>query len=405
MQIATSSSNSLFEIYRLMFFGTAGTLLYAWIFYPLVLRVLPSRRPRSRVDSEDVSSAEPYPFISLVIAAYNEEDAIQAKITNFLESSYPGPSELLIVSDGSTDRTVEIASRFISERVRLVAESTNRGKGASLARVLPSAQGEIVVFSDATSIFSRDALRHLIRPFADPDVGLVTGSVKVQGNKVAGLYRRYEDLVERLEARGGSISTAHGCIYAIRRSLLQDHDEKLTNDFVQPILVNLQGSRVAVASEAECYEPFSPDRTVQFERQVRMVALASLVYFRFLPALLLTKQWRLLFVLTSHKLLRWLTVPMLFLLVFATSLLAGTSALFMMAFGGEALLAALVLVGAVLTRAGISSLPGLFWEFVELNFAASLGVVKAIAGQVPFRWSTTTRPLPRTDAARARVNR
>jgi len=231
MQIATSSSTWLIEICRLMFLGTAGTLLYTWVFYPLVLAILPSRRPRSCVDSEDASSAEPYPFVSLVIAAYNEEDAIQAKITNFLESSYPGRSELLIVSDGSTDRTVEIASRFIGERVRLVAESTNRGKGASLARVLPLAQGEIVVFSDATSIFSHDALNHLIRPFADPDVGLVTGSVKVQGNKVAGLYRRYEDLVERLEAPGGAISTAHGCIYAIRHSLLHDHDEKLTNDF------------------------------------------------------------------------------------------------------------------------------------------------------------------------------
>ena len=124
-----------------MFFGTAGTLLYAWILYPLVLAVLPSRLPRPRVISEDASSTESYPFISLVIAAYNEEDAIQAKIMNFLENSYPGRSELLIVSDGSTDRTVEIGSRFIGERVRLVAESTNRGKGAALARVLPMAQG------------------------------------------------------------------------------------------------------------------------------------------------------------------------------------------------------------------------------------------------------------------------
>jgi cellulose synthase/poly-beta-1,6-N-acetylglucosamine synthase-like glycosyltransferase len=405
MQIATSTSPWLIEVCRIIFFGAAGTLLYAWIFYPVVLAILPSRRSWSRVVSEDGPPPEPYPFLSLVIAAYNEEDAIEAKIRNFLESSYPGRSELLIVSDGSTDRTVEIASRYISERVRLFAESINRGKGASLARALPLARGEIVVFSDATSIFSVDALNHLILPFADPAVGLVTGSVKVVGNEVAGLYRRYEDLVEKLEAHGGSISTAHGCIYAIRRSLLHDHDQKLTNDFVQPILVNLQGARVAVASQAACYEPFSPDRTVQFERQVRMVALASLVYFRFLPALLLGKQWRLLFVLTSHKFLRWLTVPMLLAVVLATTVLAGTSPLFSVALGAEILLAATALVGAILTRAGIRSLAGLFWEFIELNFAACVGVARSIAGQVPFRWSTTTRPLPSTDAARARVSR
>jgi cellulose synthase/poly-beta-1,6-N-acetylglucosamine synthase-like glycosyltransferase len=404
MQIATFIPSWL-EVCRMIFFGAAGTLLYAWIFYPLVLAILPTRRSWSSVVSEDGRSADPYPFLSLVIAAYNEEDAIEAKIRNFLESSYPGPSEMLIVSDGSVDRTVEIASHYISERVRLFAESINRGKGASLARALPLARGEIVLFSDVTSIFSLDALNHLILPFADPAVGLVTGSVKVLGNEVAGLYRRYEDLVEKLEVRGGSISTAHGCIYAIRRSLLYDHDQRLTNDFVQPILVNLQGARVAVASQAACYEPFSPDRAVQFERQVRMVALASLVYFRFLPALLLGKQWRLLFVLTSHKLLRWLTAPLLLLLVLATTLLAGTSALFSVALGAEVLLAALALVGAILTRAGIRSIPGLLWEFIELNFAACVGIARSIAGQVPFKWSTTTRPLPSTEASRARVSR
>src|SRR5579859_6965550 len=110
MQLAPSSSLLLTELYRLIFVGAAGTLLYAWVLYPLVLAILPSRRSWSRGVSADGPPAEPYPYLSLVIAVYNEEHAIHAKITNFLESSYPGRSELLIVSDGSTDRTVAIAS-------------------------------------------------------------------------------------------------------------------------------------------------------------------------------------------------------------------------------------------------------------------------------------------------------
>ncbi len=404
MQPLNITSHWLIEITQFVFFAAGGTLLYVWALYPVVLAILPSR-PGSKVPFNEDSSHDNYPPISVVIAAYNEEDSIEGKIRNFLESSYPGRSELLIVSDGSTDRTVEIASRYISSRVRLFAESTNRGKGAALARVLPLAQGEIVVFSDATSIFSPDALDHLIQPFADPGIGLVTGSVRVRGNSIAGLYRRYEDMLEKLEARGGTISTAHGCIYAIRRSLLRDHDQKLTNDFVHPILVNLQGDRVAVAPDAACFEPFSPDRAVQFQRQVRMVALASLVYLRFVPALLLTRQWRVLFVLTSHKFLRWMTIPLLGMLVVATLLLARTSPLFTAALAAETLLAAIVVSGAVLTRAGIKSPTSLPWDFIELNFAACMGVAKSIGGQVPFRWTTTTRPLPSRETVRASLSR
>jgi cellulose synthase/poly-beta-1,6-N-acetylglucosamine synthase-like glycosyltransferase len=406
MQLVNHSPAWLIEICRFLFFGAAGTLLYVWVLYPLVLAILPARRARPRITCQEAEpTAATAPPISLVVSAYNEEGAIEAKIGNFLQSDYPGRSELLIASDGSSDRTVAIASRFISDRVHLFAEVTNRGKGAALSRVLPLVRGEIVVFSDATSIFSRDALNHLIAPFADPEVGLVTGSVQVQGNHVAGMYRRYENLLEKLEARGGSISTAHGCIYAMRRSLLHDHDPTLTDDFVQPILVTLQGSRVAVAPQAVCYESFSPDRTVQFQRQVRMVALASSVYFRFVPALLLTRQWRLLFVLTSHKFLRWLTVPVMVPLVLATVLLVGSSPLFTLALGAEALSAALVALGALFARAGIENRTVLFWDFIEMNFAASVGIAKSIAGRVPSSWSTSSRPLPNRETARASVTR
>ena len=130
MQLVNHSPAWLIEICRLLFFGAAGTLLYVWVLYPLVLAILPARRARPRIDLQEAEpTAATAPPISLVVSAYNEEGAIEAKIRNFLQSDYPGRSELLIASDGSSDRTVAIASRFISDRVHLFAEVTNRGRG------------------------------------------------------------------------------------------------------------------------------------------------------------------------------------------------------------------------------------------------------------------------------------
>jgi cellulose synthase/poly-beta-1,6-N-acetylglucosamine synthase-like glycosyltransferase len=401
MDIISTTTAGFFETSETLFFCTAAILLYTWVIYPLVLALLAARRPQSDRRPQEPTPTQGLPFVSLVVAAYNEETAIVAKIRNFLASSYPGSSELLIISDGSDDRTVELASRFIGPRVRLFVEKTNRGKGPALARILPMVRGQIVVFSDATSIFARDALEHLIWPFLDAQVGLVTGAVQVQGNRVAGMYRRYESVIEKFEACLGCISTAHGCIYAVRRSLLQDHDPTLTDDFLQPILVTLQGAGVVVATKALCYEPFSPDRRVQFQRQVRMVALASVIYFRFVPVLLLTRKWRLVFVLTSHKFLRWLTVPMIVALICFTASLARSSALFTVALEAEGLIAALLAVGALLGRAGIRNPTELVWHFMEINFAALLGLAKSVSGKVPSRWSTCPRPLAASKAARS----
>jgi cellulose synthase/poly-beta-1,6-N-acetylglucosamine synthase-like glycosyltransferase len=343
-------------------------------------------------DSASGNTVPRLPFVSVVVAAYNEEDVIESKIRRFLLDPYPGQSELLIVSDGSTDKTVEIVSRFVSGPVRLFCESGHRGKGAALALTEPYARGEIVVFTDATSVFAPQTLTELVRPFEDDRVGLVTGRVQVEGCPIAGLYRRYEEVIENIEQRGGVISTAHGCVYALRRSLWCPHDPRLTNDFFHPVFVNLRGFDVVVAPEAVCVEAYSPKPEIQFSRQVRMVALAAFVYFKYFPVLLHARKWRSLFILTSHKLLRWFTVPYLVLFGLSAACLVGYETIYTAAFGATLLFFATVVTGALVKRFRIHSRLSLVAEFVTLNWAGTLGFWNACRGHLPTIWETRSTP-------------
>lgn len=391
MELNFLSSPLAIGVARPIFYVVAGLLLYTWLLYPAMLAILPGRRRKTDPGSD--SAIQRHPFVSVVVAAYNEEDVIEAKIRRFLADTYPGMSEMLIVSDGSTDRTVEIAARFIGDRVRLFAESTNRGKGAALALAVPRTRGEILVFTDATSVFAPQTLIELVRPFADCGVGLVTGRVQVEGCSIAGLYRRYEDVIEHFEQRGGVISTAHGCVYALRRSLWCQHDPRLTNDFFHPILVNLRGFDVVVVPEAVCTENYCPDSKIQFRRQVRMVALAAFVYFKYLPVLLCAAEWRSLFILTSHKLMRWLTVPYLALLGIALACLAGHGMIYTAAFVAELLFVAAAVAGALVKRFGLHSRLSFVLEFVILNWGGTLGLWEAGRGHLPTVWETTNAPV------------
>jgi cellulose synthase/poly-beta-1,6-N-acetylglucosamine synthase-like glycosyltransferase len=394
------NSASAMDFAVTIFYVSAGLLVYSWLLYPMVLAILPVRRRRGDPGSGNFASR--FPFISVVVAAHNEGDVIESKIQRFLflADAYPGMAELLIVSDGSTDNTVEIVSTFISDRVRLFAESTRRGKGAAIALAVPNTHGEIIIFTDATSIFEEQTLAELIRPFDDDHVGLVTGRVLVEGCPTARMYRHYEEAIEHLEQRGGVISTAHGCVYALRRSLWYQHDPRLTNDFLHPILVNLRGFDVVVAPHAICTEAYSPDPKIQFRRQVRMVALAAFVYFKYLPVLVRARKWRSLFILTSHKLMRWLTIPYLIFFGLAAVRLAGHGAIYTAAFCAESLLVAAVVAGGLANHFSIRSRVSLVTEFVTLNWAGTLGLWKACSGHLPTIWETTSSPAPVATSAR-----
>ncbi len=368
---------------ELTFYAAAGLLAYTYLLYPLLLALLPAARNDQSGSQASDGSAWRWPRVSVIVAAHDEADAIARKIRNVLESAYPGESELLIVSDGSTDATAAIVSGMAGERVRLLLQP-RRGKGAALNLAVPQARGEILVFTDATSMFAPQTMTELVRPFADPRVGLVNGRLRYRQAEVANLYHRYEQMLKLLEVRGGLIATAHGAIYALRRELWCLRDPRLVNDFFDPIFVNLKGAAVALAPRALCFEEFV-DRT-QFKRQVRMVALAALVYFTVLPDLLRAHLWRSVMVLTSHKLFRWLTAVWLLALVAATPELAAAGGIYRAALAGEILIVALAALGPIASRLGWSDRAMVIYRFLSVHVAAVIGLWLWLRGRVPVTW-------------------
>jgi cellulose synthase/poly-beta-1,6-N-acetylglucosamine synthase-like glycosyltransferase len=370
---------------RAIFYIAFGLLLYCYLFYPVLLLILPAGR-RSVQPDRRAASAKPvqWPFISVLVTAYNEQAVIADKIRNFLACGYPGPGEMVLVSDGSTDDTVRITSEFACDRVRVFAHRDRRGKTAAINETFERTRGKIVVFSDANAFFAPGALTELVRPFTDPAIGLVTGVTDYLGGPIGSAYQRYEQMLKQLEARSGTIATADGAIYAMRRELWQKHDQTLIQDFLHPILVTLQGAKATIAPGAVCFEQFSLGN--EFRRQIRMVSCAAAVYMRFLPRLIKTRRWRSLLVLTSHKMFRWLTAPLLALIILATVRLAPAGGVYRFALMGEALFCALALVGRLAENLGLGERMSFVYQFVVLNCAAALGLYRCIAGRIPVVW-------------------
>jgi cellulose synthase/poly-beta-1,6-N-acetylglucosamine synthase-like glycosyltransferase len=366
------------------FYISAFLLLYAYMLYPALLFALSAPQPR-RDDSDGESSVAPAaPSLSIIVAAYNEEGCIAQKIENFLLCRYSGDAELIVVSDGSSDRTAEIAESMTSERVRLISQPERRGKGVAVNAGAAAARGEVLVFTDANAMFAPDALENVARPLRDKSIGLVTGVSRYPGETIGSAYQRYEQMLKGLESRLGVVAGADGALYAMRRELFKPLDPALINDFVHPILTSIAGAQSVMARDAFVLEEFSA--AGEFSRQVRMVSQAALVYFRLLPELIKQRRWRSILVLTSHKMLRWLTAPLIAIGVIATVPLAHDGGFFRIVMGLEILFAIVAAIGWIATRRGTDGKATIAYQFVALNCAQAVGLWRCFAGEVPVLW-------------------
>ena len=365
-------------------FYVAGALLAtAYLLYPILLALLAEATPMVSKQHGTLQS-ERWPSVSIVISAYNEEKLIDARISNLLASSYPGSKELIVVSDGSDDRTAEIVSKRTNETVRLVSLAARVGKHDALNAVIPEARGEILVLTDADCEFclQPDAITELIRPFFDPAIGLSTGTLKYFGSSTGNTYQQFEDFLRGHESRWGVIAGALGPIYAMRKSLWEPAGGDVLNDFFHPILVCLKGSRSVAVPSANAVTPMGHE----FNRQVRMVASAAFVYFSLLPQLLRSRQWKCVFVLTCHKLLRWLTIPLFLLLLVSSYELSRSGLFFRAVFILQTGFLTIALLGPIARSLGLPEWLDTAYRFVYLNFAAVVGLSLYLRGRNPIMW-------------------
>jgi len=329
-----------------LFWVSIAFPLYVYIAFPLLLWVLQAlvRRAPPRKPIE--------PSVSLLIAAYNEAAIIADKVRNSLALDYPaGKLEIVVASDGSEDATAEIVRSFEAEsggRVRLLNYPQNRGKMAVLNDAMRELRGEIVAFSDATSMLAPDSLRILVQSFADSRVGAASGIYRLlkqdqsQIGSQEDIYWKYETFLKVQEARLGAFTGAHGSLFAIRRALYPFPSESTINDdFTIPMRILGRGYRVAYEPAAVAFE--EAHEMEGFSRRVRITA-GNIEQSREIKRLLWPPRPFVLFCLLSHKTGR-LLVPVFMLIALATNIALRGQYPYNWLLVGQALFYSLALLG------------------------------------------------------------
>jgi cellulose synthase/poly-beta-1,6-N-acetylglucosamine synthase-like glycosyltransferase len=340
----------------IVFWLSSGLILYTHLGYPLALWLLLHRPGNRRRRAESVQmadaigpSADSLPRVSLVVAAYDEEEVIAAKVANALALDYRREKlQIVVASDGSADATAERARAAGAD---LVLELPRGGKSAAQNAAAEAASGEVLAFSDANSAWAPDALRRLVVPFADPAVGYVCGQVRFTdpaGDNLEGAYWRYEMAVREMESALGGITAGNGAIYAVRREAYAPLPPSGSHDLSFPFLFSKRGLRSLYVPAARAEEKMVPTMEGEFARKRRMmVGLWDIVVGE---GMLSPRGYSPLFAfeLASHRLLRYLS-PFLHLLTFAANAaLLGEGWVYVATFAAQvALLVAAMLGGAV----------------------------------------------------------
>lgn len=372
------------QILEILFWITATLIVFAYILFPAVVFV------RGRLVRKPYTSADITPPISMVIAAHNEAANIGAKLDNILAMDYPRQQlEVIIASDGSNDGTNEIVQAYAAQNVRLLP-LPRQGKAPALDAAVAAARGDVLVFSDANSMYHPQALRALARPFADAEVGGVAGNQVYTSKKSDGLsgdgeqsYWSFDRKMKQSQSKSGNAISATGAIYAIRRSLFRGVPVGVTDDFAVSTDVIAQGYRLVFAPDAIAYEPVAGTGGVEFGRKVRVIT-------RGLRGVLVVRRELLnplrygfySFQLFAHKVLRRLVVfPLLLLLLISpllwnVGLIYQLATLAQLAFYGCAL-AGLLLSNTAIGRLKIFTIP---FFFCMVNVASLIAAINMIRG-------------------------
>jgi cellulose synthase/poly-beta-1,6-N-acetylglucosamine synthase-like glycosyltransferase len=341
----------------ILFWLSVGALAYTHLGYPLVLWTLTrSRRfqgsPRPNKEKAGNDAAVELPTVSLIVPAYDEEEVIAAKVANALALDYPRERlQVIVASDGSTDATAERARAAGAD---LVLELPPGGKVAALNAGAEAASGEVLAFSDANSVWAPDALKQLIAPFANPEVGYVCGQVRFQdaaGDNMEGAYWRYEMAVREMESTLAGVTAGNGAIYAVRRDAYIPLAASGSHDLSFPFAFAKRGLRSLYAPAARAEEKMVPTIEGEFARKRRMmVGLWDIVVGE---GMLSPRGYPPLFAfeIASHRLLRYLS-PLLHLVAFlANALLLGEGWFYVLTFALQLALVAAALLGRVLPLA------------------------------------------------------
>ncbi len=304
---------------EILFWASVGLILYTYAGYPVVLLLLRAflRRP--------VNKQPHLPAVTLIIPFYNEERRVRTKLQNTLDLDYPQELlQIVVASDCSTDGTDELLRGYgESHGIEMVRLAERQGKHFAQGQAREKAWGDIIVFSDASIVLPRGALREMMQNFNDPRVGCVTSQDAIiddpDGTNREGLYIRYDMWLRRLESDLGSTTGLSGAFYATRRELTLDWAPEMSNDFYIPLRAVKQDLRAIIDPKVMCSYKLVRSFREEFQRKVRTIVHGLQVLFHHL-ALLNPFAYGLYAVqLVSHKLCRWL-VPVFLAVAYLTNI-------------------------------------------------------------------------------------
>jgi cellulose synthase/poly-beta-1,6-N-acetylglucosamine synthase-like glycosyltransferase len=378
-----------------IFFFCLLMLVYVYAGYPLLARLLGSlvlRRVWSAVPGEHL------PTVTVLIAAYNEAAHIEATVRNKLAQDYPAENiNIIVISDESDDGTDDIVAGIDDARVRLIRQIPRAGKTSALNLAMPEATGEVIVFSDANSLYAPDTLKNLVAPLADPKVGYVTGRMvyKAPDGSLTGegcsAYMRYENNLRAWETDLGSIVGVDGGVDAMRHEIYRPMNADQLPDFVQPLTVREQGYRVVYEPRALLYEDALAEADDEFRMRVR-VSLRAFHALKDKAALLNPFKFGLFaWQLWSHKLFRYLAF-----LFFAGALASNITLMFGGEFSpfwslvllGQTLFYTIARYGQAMNRHGqqLPRLVGLIYYLCVLNLASARAFGQFLQGRKQVTW-------------------
>jgi cellulose synthase/poly-beta-1,6-N-acetylglucosamine synthase-like glycosyltransferase len=391
-------------IAQFVFIAAIAVMAVIYVGYPALMLVL------SFVFRRPVRSADITPRVSVIIAAYNEELDIEAKLKNTLALNYPRDRmEIIVASDCSTDQTDEIVRGFSKRGVILSRQPDRLGKTGAQSRAVKVSSGAILVFSDATTMYEPDAVRKIVRSFADPEVGCVAGQLIYVDRAASAVgkgcrsYWGYEKFLKRCESQVGSLVGVSGCLYAVRRICHARLANNMIDDFVIPTEIHLQGLRTVYEPEAIAMEDTNHRTKDEFRMRVRVIKQTIDALRRYSEVLNPFRHQMFAVQMIAHKLLRYAAPLLLISTLVSSGMASGSVEWLRLAFLGQLALYGVAVIGwigaCLKIRLGPLAIP---YYFALVNAASLVAFFKALFGKTYVVWEPnrdTVRPNPGAETA------
>ncbi len=365
-----------------------SALFYTYIGYPIFVYAVSFLFPRK------INKSVFEPNVTVLITAYNEERDIRAKLENSLQISYPRDKfEILVASDGSTDKTDELVGEFSAQDVKLFRQEGRVGKTITQNNAVEKSNGEIILFSDATTMYNRDVLQEMMPNFADETVGCVAGKLIYVDSSESGVgkgaksYWNYETFIKENESRACSLIGASGCLYAVRKSAYKPMYAEACSDFLIATILYEQGLRTIYEPNAVCTEETNKKSDKEMRMRVRVISQTFTDLWRNRSMMNPFKSGFYAIELISHKVFRYSVPFLLILLLLSTIVLSFYSGFFTIVFALQAIFYLLAFAAWILESIGkpfrLLAIP---LYFVLTNLASLIGFYKFLRGERYAQW-------------------